>query len=195
MKRFTHLIALSLIPMMGLTDELPFNRSAINRYSLDGLVRSISVRQGDVWLGYDLERGTVCKVWRAPEGKPGLSGGFTVKSVGKALFEDKTDAGWELVENGKASELKVRYLGCTQSNRHFELRWELMLGERRLKLRERISKFADSDAAVWRELKVEGLTPNESLQVPDAVGAAWKRVGGRSVAALAGSQWIRIVIP
>lgn len=196
MRTFTFLIALSLAPIVGLADELPFDRSAINRYSLDGLPRSISVRQGaDVWLGYDLERATPCKVWRAPEGKSGLSGGFTVKSAGKALFEDKTDAGWGLLKNGKASGLKARYLGCTQSNRHFELRWELMHGERRLKLQERISRFAGSDVAVWRELKVEGLATGESLQLPTAVGAAWKTAGGRSATALAGSQWIRIVIP
>ena len=196
MKSFAFLIALTLTPIVGSTADLPFDRSIINRYSLDGLVRSISVRQGaDVWLGYDLERAMLRKVWRAPEGKSGLSGRFTVKSVGKALFEDETDAGWGLVKDGKANGLEARYLGCTQSNRHFELSWELRHGNRRVKLRERISRFAGSDIAVWRELKVEGLEAGESLQLPAAVGAVWRTVGGRSVAALAGSQWIRIVIP
>lgn len=196
MKFFTRLIVLSLAPLVALAAELPFDRSAISRYSLDGLPRSICVRQGaDVWLGYDLERATVCKVWRAPAGKPGLSGGFTVKSVGKAMFEDKTDTGWSLARAGKASELKVRYLGCTQSEERFELRWELSRGERRLQLRERVSRSAESDVQAWRALKVEGLDEGESLRVPNAVGASWKTVGGRSIAALAGGNWVRIVIP
>jgi len=174
----------------------PFDRTRINRYSLDGLPRSISVRQGaDVWLGYDLERATLRKVWRAPEGKPGLSGGFTVKSIGETLFEDKSDGRWELVKAGMASELKVRYLGCTQGDGRFELRWELSRGERRLQLRERVPESHDSEVAAWRELKVEGLGDGESLRPPTAVGAAWKTAGRQSIAALSDGSWIQIIIP
>jgi len=177
-------------------DGLPFDRSAINRYSLDGLPRSISVRQGkDVWLGYDLERATLRKVWRAPRGKSGLTGGFTTRSVGKTLFEDKSDAGWSLAKTGQTSGLKVRYLGCTQRDGHFELRWELQQASRKFRLKERVPTTADDQVTVWREMKVEGLMAGESLQLPAVVSAAWKTAGGRSVKALAGKQWIRIIIP
>ncbi len=48
------------------TVELPFSRDIINRYSLDHLPRSLSIRQGaDVWFGYDLERAKLYKLWRA----------------------------------------------------------------------------------------------------------------------------------
>ncbi|MGB0581599.1 MAG: hypothetical protein ACPGVU_18025 [Limisphaerales bacterium] len=198
-KHHALLIAVGCLTItLGLSaeDQLPFARAQINRYSLDGLPRSISVRQGaDVWLGYDLERATLRKVWRAPQGKAGLSGGFTVRSVGTALFEDKTDAGWSLAKAGKTIGLKVRYLGCTQGEERFELHWELRRGERRLQLRERVSKSADGEAKAWRELKVLGLKSGEALQLPPAVGAVWKTAGGRAPAALAGGQWIRIVIP
>jgi hypothetical protein len=193
----TLLIAWSLPSFVGFAaDALPFDRTAINRYSLDGLPRSISVRQGaDVWIGYDLERATPCKVWRAPEGKSGLNGAFTTRSVGKALFEDKSDVGWALLKAEKDSKLKVRYLGCTQGKGHFELRWELKQGARSIRLKERISTTADTKVAAWRELKAEGLQENESLLLPAAVGTAWRTVGGRSMKAIAGEQWIRIVIP
>ncbi len=71
---------------------LPFDREIINRYSLDNLPRSLSIRQGqDVWLGYDLQRATLRKVWQATEGKPGLiTAGFTTRSAGTTWFEDRS---------------------------------------------------------------------------------------------------------
>src|SRR5688572_1956480 len=77
---------------------LPFAPEVISRLSLDGKPRSLSIRQGaDAWLGYDLERATVQKAWRAPPAKPGLiKSGFTTRSTGITWFEDPSDAAWEL---------------------------------------------------------------------------------------------------
>src|SRR5688572_22514829 len=75
--------------------SLPFDRQVINRYSLNGRPRSLSLRQGeDVWLGYDLEQAKPFKVWQAPAGKPGLSmRGFVARSEGVTWFEDATSEG------------------------------------------------------------------------------------------------------
>lgn len=77
-------------------EELPFDPAMICRLSVDNIPRSISIRQGaDVWLGYDLERAVVFKVWQAPEEKPGLIlEGFKAESAGVAWFEGKASEGW-----------------------------------------------------------------------------------------------------
>lgn len=176
-------------------DELPFDRTRINRYSLDGRPRSVSVRQGElIWFGYDLEQAKPFKVWRAPgaRGDSGLKRGFTTRSVGTALFEDKSMAGWHLVGRDQSPPLKVRYLGCTQGKGHFEFRWELTTGSRRLRLRERVP--IDGDKIV-RDLRVEGLKSDEALQLPAAAGRAWKNAEGNAVAALNNNKWIRLMLP
>src|SRR5690606_23938027 len=96
--------------------DLPFDRAQINRYSLDHLPRSISIRQGDdVWLGYDLQRAKLYKAWQAPEHQPGLkANGFVMRSVGRTLFEDKSNETWRLMRDGHIEPLTVRYLGCSQ---------------------------------------------------------------------------------
>lgn len=172
-----------LVSSSVFAEGLPFDRSTINRYSLDGVPRSISIRQGDTWLGYDLERATVMKVWRPRPGEAGLTGSFTVRSVGETLFEDKSDQGWIL--NGEAVD--VRYLGCTQGKESFVLRWELSNGTRTLRLHERIT--TDSGDGVWRELRVTGLEEADSLEVPAASAESWNLNGN-----LTTGSWIQITL-
>jgi hypothetical protein len=182
----------------GQTKGLPFDRGVINRYSLDGLPRSISIRQGrSIWLGYDLERATPRKVWRAPKGKSGLAGSLTTRSVGTALFEDKSDDGWKLQQSGKRSvPLRVRYLGCTQREGYIELSWELRHESRKLRLRERVSTSgAGKGIVASRALQVEGLNQDESLALPATAGAAWRTSAGKAAMLLAGDKWIRIDLP
>ena len=193
MTRHRFLIPATVL-LVGLTlkavgQQLPFDQSAINRYSLDGVPRSMSIRQGaDIWLGYDLERATILKVWRAPEGELGLKGAFTVKSAGTKLFEDKSETGW----TWDGGPVKVRYLGVSDKGREVELRWELSKGARSLRLTERIPKSGGE--AVSRDLKVDGLRSGESLKLPAAAGAAWKTTKGGAAKELSGNQWIRITL-
>ena len=181
----------------GAGEALPFSRDRINRYSLDGLVRSISIRQGKaVWLGYDLERATLCKVWRAPEGKPGLTEGLTPRSVGTALYDDRSEAGWRLRSAQGEVALEVRYLGCTQREKHFELRWQLRGGERKLSLTERLPIGGHAGGAqAWRSVRAEGLVAGEALVFPEAVSGAWRTEGGERLPVLTKSQWMRVVLP
>jgi dipeptidyl aminopeptidase/acylaminoacyl peptidase len=157
--------------------SLPFGGAAISRLSLDGIPRSLSIRQGpNIWLGYDLERATPCKVWQAPAGKTGLiTTGFTTRSEGKAWFEDRSVETWRLRRGGETKTLEVRYLGCTQFEGGFALSWELRHPGAILKLVERIPTAAAPAAErVRRELRVEGLAAEEVLLPPAPVATAWK---------------------
>lgn len=178
---------------------LPFDREIINRYSLDRLPRSLSIRQGnDVWLGYDLERAKVCKVWQAPAGKRGLiSIAFTARAVGTKWYEDMSGETWQLERQGKIVPLAIRYLGCSQRESHFELRWELRHDAGSLTLFERIPRSPASAAErVIRELRVESLAAGESLLFPLPARNAWQPAGGGTVApALVGPGWHRIALP
>lgn len=176
---------------------LLFDRARINRYSLDGLPRSISIRQGqDIWLGYDLERATLRKVWRAPFGKPGLTSGFTTRSLGTTLFEDKTQESWTLHTEQQDLPLKVRYLGCSQGEGYFELSWELRHESRKFVLHERISISKDSDAIkASRILRVKGLRSGDSLLLPNSAGEAWRRAENISASSLTDEQWNLIYLP
>ncbi|MFK5923676.1 MAG: hypothetical protein QM496_15965 [Verrucomicrobiota bacterium] len=177
--------------------SLPFDRARINRYSLDGLPRSISIRQGqDIWLGYDLERATLQKVWRAPSGKPGLSEGFTTRSLGTTLFEDKTDDAWKLQTRKQTLPLKIRYLGCSQREKYFELSWELQHESHKFVLLERISISKASDAIkASRILRVKGLNSGDSLLLPNSAGEAWHSSENNSARSLTDEQWHLIYLP
>lgn len=177
--------------------SLPFDRARINRYSLDGLPRSISIRQGqDIWLGYDLERATLQKVWRAPSGKPGLSEGFTTRSLGTSLFEDKTDDAWKLQTKKQTLPLKIRYLGCSQREKYFELSWELQHGSRKFRLYERIPILNNNDETeATRSMRTEGLNAGEALLFPNSAGKAWRNSEGKLARSLAGKQWNQIHLP
>lgn len=181
-------------------EPLPFAADTISRLSLDGKPRSLAVRQGaDVWLGYDLERATVFKAWQASPGTPGLSkSGFTTRSKGKSLFEDTTDAGWELRRGEKPVPLKVRYLGCSHRKDHVELRWELSHDSVSVKLYEHVplAEPPAADRAV-RELRGDGLASDDELSPPAAIRKAWKLSDetGIPAAALRGAAWHRLVLP
>ena len=177
-----------LLPLLAVA-QLPYDSSAINRYSLDGVPHSISIRQcADIWLGYDLERATIIRVWRALEGESGLKGAFTVKSSGETLFGDKSDDGWTW--NGEP--VKLRYLGSSDFDDRFELRWEFRKGTRTLQLTERVP--TSTSKVVARDLKVEGLEKGESLTLPAAAGAVWKTESGEAAKEISGNQWIRITV-
>ena len=189
--------ALLIGPLATTAGMLPFDREVINRYSLDHLPRSLSIRQGkDVWLGYDLERGKLYKVWQAPAGKPGLTtAGFVTRSAGTTWFEDRSSETWQLRREGKAVPLKIRYLGCSQRGGHIELTWELRHDDGVLKLAERIPTGAASGAErAVRELRVEALAAGEALLPPLPAREVWK-LGGRSAAELTGREWHRLTLP
>jgi arylsulfatase A len=179
-------------------EALPFDPTRIDRHSLDDLPRSLSIRQGnDVWLGYDLERATVAKVWQAPAGQPGLIvSGFTTRSTGTTWFEDKSAGTWQLSRGGRIEDLTVRYLGCSQREESFELSWELRHADGALKLRERIAMSGPAAGErVVRELRVEALSPGETLLLPLAARDAWKLSHQESAPVLSGSGWHRLSIP
>lgn len=164
---------------------LPFDREVISRLSLDGKPRSLSIRQGpDVWLGYDLERATVFKVWQSPSGRPGLLKlTFVTRSAGKALFEDTTDQPWTLQRGGRTLPLAIRYLGCTHAADHISLRWELKHGDDIMKLHEHIPLAAAAPTdRVLRELRVESLPAASSLLLPESAQKAWKVKGSTTPA-------------
>ena len=179
---------------------LPFAPEIISRLSLDGKPRSLSIRQGtDVWLGYDLERATILKTWRAPAGKPGLiKSGFTTRSTGTTWFEDASAAPWELRRGTLTVPLSVRYLGCSQRKDHVELRWELRHDTGAVQLFERVPlATAPTADRVVRDLRVEGLGPNEILLLPSSARQDWKlTVDQNSVAScLRGTQRHRLTLP
>lgn len=179
---------------------LPFDRAVINRYSLDHLPRSLSIRQGaNVWLGYDLERATVFKAWQAPPGQPGLAtAGFVTRSVGAVWFEDSSDAAWRIQRQGKMVPLAIRYLGCSQRADHFALSWELRHEGGALKLHERVPMAAaPATERVVRELRVESLAAGEVLLPPAANDNSWKLTthAGSPATALTGPEWHRLTLP
>ncbi len=179
---------------------LPFDPEVISRLSLYDKPRSMSVRQGaDVWLGYDLERGTVFKAWQAAAGKPGLiKGGFVMRAAGTMWFEDETDDCWELRRGKSTLPLKARYLGCSQRERHIELRWELQHEERVLKVHENIPlEAAPAAERAVRELRVEGLAEGETPLLPLAARKVWKlsTAQGPAAAALTGTAIHRLTLP
>lgn len=178
--------------------SLPFDPGVINRHSLDHLPRSLSIRQGpDVWLGYDLERAKVYKVWQAPAGKPGLiAKDFVTKSAGTMWFEDTTSETWRLQREGRSVPLTVRYLGCSQRGDHFELSWELRHASGTLKLQERVRWTAAPAAQrVVREIRVADLAAGDVLLPPVVAGKKWKWAADGSGAALTDTEWHRVTLP
>ncbi len=186
-------------PTPGPDPALPFDRTVINRYSLDGLPRSLSIRQGDdVWFGYDLERGVLRKVWQAPAGKPGvLTAAFLARSSGTAWFNDTSGETWQLDRQGKTVPLALRYLGCTQRDTHFELTWELRHDSGTLTLRERIPRTgAAAPARAVRELRVENLGAGETLLLPRPARSVWRSASnGTAAPALSDAAWHRLTLP
>jgi hypothetical protein len=192
------LIAWSLVHWVG-AGEMPFDREIINRNSLDGLPRSLSIRQGsDRWLGYDLERAKVFKAWRAPVGKVGLElTGFVTKSVGKVKFEDASVDGWRLRRAGKEVALSIRYLGCSQREKAFDLRWELRHDRGSVRLHQRVPMSAAEDDGWQIEIRGEGLAADEVLLLPRPLHQSWKPTLtiGKAAAGLSDSEWHRFILP
>jgi len=186
--------------------KLPFDREMINRYSLDHLPRSLSIRQNqDVWLGYDLERGKLYKAWQSPSDGAGLksavprSGVFVVQSQGQTWYEDTTEATWQLKRSGETVPLEIRYLGCSHRENVIELTWELRHDVGKIELTERIDTIAvlaESDRIV-REIRARSLAANEVLLLPPAAGKAWALTSGeaRIAPAITDSQWYRLLLP
>lgn len=176
------------------TRALPFDRERINRYSLDHLPRSISIRQGmDVWFGYDLPRAKLYKVWRAPPGEPGLKQtGFVMRSVGKTDFEDKSDETWTLRRGSETRPLSIRYLGCSEREGYFELRWELTQDADVMTLRQRVAMTVENP--VTYKIRVESLPVGSRLQLPRPAQQGWNLVTaeGRPASSLADAQWYRL---
>lgn len=176
---------------------LPFDPAEISRLSVDQIPRSVSIRQGaDIWFGYNLEKALLFKVWKAAKDKPGLiRKDFKTQSSGKVLFESKSDQAWLIERNGKEIQPVIRYLGCTENDADFELRWELRHPGARLQLSERIPKSpaGDSSRAI-RELKVHHLEKGTSLILPSAYQKDWILTGpGEATAkSINGSDWHRL---
>lgn len=179
---------------------LPFDREVINRYSLDHLPRSLSIRQGeDVWLGFDLERAKLYRVWQAPAKKPGLiTAGFVTRSAGTSWFQDKTGETWQLQRAGKTVPLTVRYRGCAQRAGHIELIWELRHDAGVVKLQNRIPATGGAEAGrVQLEVRAEALAAGESLLLPEPARKSWKltNMTGDAALALTGADWHRLIFP
>jgi hypothetical protein len=192
--------ATSIVAQEAKSSVLPFHREAINRYSLDHLPRSLSLRQGaDVWFGYDLERAKLYKLWQSPANGSGLEKkDFVVRSVGEAWYEDKSDALWQLQRHDHFVPVRVRYQGCSHHQEHFELRWELTCDGETCLLFERIPSAVDATSArAVRELRVEGLKPGAALVPPLSKQNIWKltKIDGTASPSLVGTQWYRMTLP
>jgi hypothetical protein len=180
--------------------DLPFNRDIINRYSLDHLPRSLSIRQGaDIWFGYDLERAKLYKLWRAPANSSGLEkNDFTVRSVGATLYEDSSETVWQLQRRDELSPLRTYYRGCSHQADSIELKWELTMDRRTLYLFERIPLSGKSTGATpVRNLRVEGLQEEEALVPPNLIQSVWIIIksDGTTTDSFHDSKWHRLTLP
>ncbi len=180
--------------------ELPFNREIINRYSLDHLPRSLSIRQGpDVWFGYDLERAKLYKLWQSPANASGLKKiDFTVRSVGTTLYEDKSEALWQLRQRNELTPVRAYYRGCSHRTEYIELKWDLKWDGRTAILMERIPVAGKSlEANVVRNLRVEGLEVEEALLPPNPTHNAWKitKPDGTTTDSFQEPVWHRLTLP
>lgn len=181
------------------TSALPFDRRVINRYSLDHLPRSVSIRQNsNVWLGYDLERASIYKVWQSPPEKSGLiPSGFRVRSSGRALFEDKSNSVWTWEHETTSQPMAARYLGISQLKDAFQLTWELQHKSGVVILVERVPfDSAESTARVVREIRIQRLMPGDRIRLPTAVLDHWQLTSslGATVEAIADSEWHRLTL-
>ncbi len=182
------------------TVELPFNRDIINRYSLDHLPRSLSIRQGaDVWFGYDLERAKLYKLWRATANSSGLEKhDFTVRSVGTTLYEDKSEAVWQLQRRNELTPLRTYFRHCSHQAEAIELKWELTSDRRTMYLIERVPVSGELlEATPVRDLRVEGLQEEEALVPPNPTQSIWKLIksDGTTIVSIQDSKWHRLTLP
>jgi len=191
---------LSAAPQLRSSDSLPFDPAEICRYSIDNIPRSLSIRQGaDVWFGYDLEQARVFKVWRAPADKPGVVvNSFKAQSSGTALFEGKAGEGWQIKIDGKSIPLIPRYLGSTEQEGNFELRWELSHPAGTITLSERIPKTKAPDRSEpYRLVRIESLAPGVLLVLPEMYRETWVLTDpeGKTVSTFTGPDWHQLSLP
>ena len=179
--------------------DLPFDPGTVNRYSLNGVVRSLSVRQGDrTWLGYDLERGTVFVAWQAPENEPGFTGNFVTRSRGKEWFSDSSSESWKLFREEELVTSKLRYLSCSHREDSMELLWELRHESGAIAISEHTPTIApEREVRAIRELHISGLQPGEALRPVSAVSEAWELVdeAGDPITEIQTSGVYRIILP
>jgi len=191
---------LTAAPLLRSSDSLPFDPAKICRYSIDNIPRSLSMRQGDdVWLGYDLEKAQVFKVWKAPAEKPGVVvNSFKAQSSGTALFEGKDRVGWQMKIDGKSVPLTPRYLGCTEQDEYFELKWELSYPDGAIILSERIPTTRKPDKSkTHRLVRMESLEPGVSIVLPEIYREAWilTDAEGKTVSTFTGPDWHQLSLP
>lgn len=183
-------------------EALPFGRDVVNRYSLDGVPRSISVRWGgDLWIGYDLERAQAFRVWRASDDETaGRRGVFTVRSEGERLYRDDSKGTWTLRRGEASVPLRTRYLGCSHREDRVVLRWELRHDEGTLVLEESVSTAKPPPGKTpARRLRVEALSEGEAIEPPKPVLGGWRILAGTGEEAaertgLVGGAWHRLVL-
>ena len=131
------------------------------------------------------------KIWRAPEGKPGLVlAEFTTRSAGKTLSPGAgKEESWRWQRGGDLVVPSIRYLGCSQGTDHFTLSWEMRHADFILTLREKIPFESDPAGAVLREFLVEGLPKGDELHAP-GLSKNWNPASSL----LTGSGWHRFVL-
>ncbi len=194
------LLAISSIDAQSApTKDLPFNREIINRYSLDHLPRSLSIRQrADVWFGYDLERAKLYKLWRAPANGSGIEkSDFTVRSVGTTLYKDTSEGTWQLQRRNEITPVQTIYQGCSHQAEYIELRWELKCQGRTTLLSERIPISGKSLGEVCvRDLRVEGMEAEEALLPPTPTQNAWtiSKPDGTTTDSFHDAHWHRLTL-
>lgn len=186
------------------TKSLRFSGEDINRYSLDHLPRSLSIRQGNMWFGYDLERAKIYKAWRSPPGKSGAQGkGFVVRSVGDTLFEDKTESTWRLQRAGREIPLRIRYLGVSErgsgDDKHYLLNWELRHDAGHIELTEKVSVHAPVKDAPTRFVRMTALPAGDTLVAPGGGTGSWQLsdavdLAGAGKPGNVGEHWQRLTL-
>lgn len=191
---------LTAVPLLHSSDDLSFDPAKICRYSIDNIPRSLSIRQGDdVWLGYDLEKAKVFKVWKAPADKPGVVvNSFKAQSSGTTLFEGKDGVGWQIKIDGKGVPLTPRYLGCTEQEDYFQLKWELSYPDGAIVLSERIpTRRTPEKSQPHRLVRMESLEPGVSIVLPKIYREAWILTDpeGKTVSTFTGPDWHRLSLP
>jgi len=181
---------------------LPFAPDRVQRLSLDGVPRSLSIRQGDdFWLGYDLERGTPFHVWRAKPGTTGLIvDGFTTRSQGETRFTDSSEHTWRVRRNhGDAVPTTLRHLSCSDRGDAIELGWEVRHEGGSIRIHERVPHQPEEppDGGVIRVVEVEGLPSGWRLLLPESTTDAWTLLdaGGKAASAIEGNGVFRIILP
>lgn len=181
---------------------LPFDPGRICRSSLDGVPRSLSIRQGELsWLGYDLERGTPFHVWRAEPGTPGLLvNGFTTRSKGDARFTDSTEDTWSVSRKmGQVVPATLHYLSCSERGDSIELNWEIRHEGGSIRIRERVPHQPRETQPVqaFRIIEITGLKPGWKLHPPKSTADAWtlSDVSGKTVSAIESDGTHRLILP